>query len=326
MSSWDIRNGSSVMEFIFVGFSVTGNSQLGLFFLFTAAYLFTILANITIIIVVVLNHQLHTPMYFFLSNLSFLDIWYVTVTVPRLLVDLLMGKKPISITACFTQFYFFFVCEATENFLLMLMGYDRYLAICQPLHYLTMMNTSACICLVTSCWTMGFLVVIVPMVLIANLSFCGPHELHHIFCDFSPLLRLSCTDTSSTEAIFYALAWAVLLGCCLFTMVSYVFIISTIVQISSDTGRSKMFSTCAGHLTVVLIYYGTSTFTYICPSARNSFAMDKAVSVFYTIVTPILNPIIYRLRNKDMKVALKKTLRNWNNSLGKGHVGKVSLS
>ncbi|XP_029436748.1 olfactory receptor 6F1-like isoform X1 [Rhinatrema bivittatum] len=299
---------SNVTEFLLLGFSSTRDPQIFLFILFLLFYLLTITANLLIITVVRAEPHLHKPMYFFISNFSFLEIWYTTVTLPKTLNSLLTGDKAISSIGCIAQFYFIFFLGATQHFLLAVMAYDRYLAICNPLRYSTIMTNSVCSQLVVGSWLVGCLSISLPAALMSQLLFCGPNKIDHFFCDFAPLLKLSCTDTSINEVIFSVVAWTVILGCFLVTMVSYICIIITILRIPSSVGRQKAFSTCASHLTVVSIFFGTVIFMYIRPKAKDSSHVDKVISVFYSVIIPLLNPMIYSLRNKEMKDALKKAV------------------
>ncbi|XP_030042512.1 olfactory receptor 6F1-like [Microcaecilia unicolor] len=301
-------NSTAVTEFVLVGFPAVPQLQIFLFTLFLAVYIFTITANVAIISVVKLEPHLHRPMYFFISNFSFLEMWYTTAFIPKMMADLMTGHKTISVQSCIAQFYFLFLLAATENFLLALMSYDRYVAICNPLRYTSILTYRVCAELAISCWVGGILAPLMPAVWMSSLYFCGPNEIDHFYCDFAPLLTLSCTDASLSERSFYILAWCVIWSCFLFTMVSYVYIISTVLGITSNTGRMKAFSTCGSHLVVVSIYYGAVIFMYIRPTARARFHTDKVVSVFYSFVTPVLNPIIYSLRNKEVKKALRRTV------------------
>ncbi|XP_042333489.1 olfactory receptor 11L1-like [Sceloporus undulatus] len=302
-------NCSIISEFQFMGFQSLRGWQTPLFTVFLLIYMLTITGNVIIIAVVKLEPCLHSPMYSFLQNLSFLEIWYTTTIVPKMLSSLLIGNKAISFTGCMSQLYFFVFFGATECFLLSVMAYDRYLAICDPLHYTVAMNTQFCTHLAIGSWVSGLLTGLLPSLLISRLSFCSSNQINHFFCDIPPLLKLSCSDTSVTEIIIFALSVLVIFTCFLLTMVSYVFIIFTILKIPSASGKKKTFSTCGSHLAVVMIYYGTMMSMYIQPSASLSSDLNKVVSVFYTVVTPLLNPVIYSLRNNDFKEALRKLVK-----------------
>ncbi|XP_030043697.1 olfactory receptor 6N1-like [Microcaecilia unicolor] len=268
-------------------------------------YLLTIMGNLIIIMLVWSDLHLHTPMYFFIGNFSFMEIWYITVTVPEMMANIAMDMKTISLEACITQCYFFFSLAATELLMLAVMAFDRYLAICKPLRYSTIMSNRVCLQLSLSCWLGGFLGIIPSVVLLALLQFCGPYIINHFFCDSPTLMKLSCTDTYLIELINFILALNIIMISFLLTLISYIFIVSTILRIPSTTGRHKAFSTCSSHLTVVLIFYGTLISMYVRPRATNELELNKAVAVFYTLVTPMLNPLIYSFRNKEVQRALK---------------------
>ncbi|XP_069488903.1 olfactory receptor 11H6-like [Ambystoma mexicanum] len=301
-------NLSTVPFFIFQGFSNHQWVQRGLFILFLIDYLLTLTGNLVIIIVIRADVQLHKPMYFLLSHLSFLEIWYTTSTVPNLLVGLLQDVKRISFIGCFTQFYFMFSLGTTEYFILMVMGYDRFLAICKPLHYHKHMNSRACLLLALACWVTGFLWALIPIFLISQLPFCGPNIINHFLCDRGPLMALSCQYDYIAEVTFFIFGAVLNIYNFLFIMVSYICIISTILRMPSAVGRQKAFSTCASHLTVVSIFFGSVMFMYMRPPGKHSYSMDKVVALLYTVITPMLNPLIYTLRSKEFKQALWKLL------------------
>ncbi|XP_053555822.1 olfactory receptor 11L1-like [Bombina bombina] len=299
-------NHTSVKNIVLLGFSLARETRLFLFVFFLIVYSMTVASNLLIIALVTSQRSLYKPMYFFIGNFSFLEIWYTTVTVPRMLIDLSTGNKTISFIGCISQFYFIFFLGATQHFILTIMAYDRYLAICHPLRYPNLMNGSICWKLIVSAWLAGCLSISLPAAMMSRLIFCGPNTIDHFFCDFSPLLRLSCTDTWLNEIIFSAVAWTIILGCFVFTFFSYLFLIITILNIPSSVGRQKAFSTCASHLAVVGIFFGTVIFMYIRPKAKNSSPVDKVISIFYSVIVPLLNPMIYSLRNKEMKDAFNK--------------------
>nr|XP_033779088.1 olfactory receptor 11L1-like [Geotrypetes seraphini] len=276
------------------------------FIIFLTIYLLTVTDNILIIILVRVNRRLHKPMYFFLSNFSFLEIWYTSATIPKMLADLLSTNISISQKACILQFYFCAALGAMENYLLAVMSLDRFIAICYPLRYPVVMNDRVCAQLAGGAWFMSFMSPLLPAVSLSQLSFCGPRVIDHVFCDFSPLMELSCTRNTISEISYGFIARFVILGCFSLIMVSYVFIIMTIVKMSSTSGRQNAYTTCASHLTVVFIYYGTVIFIYVCPSVHESLYVNKVVFVFYAVVTPLLNPIIYSLRNQEVRAALKR--------------------
>nr|XP_033779176.1 olfactory receptor 11H12-like [Geotrypetes seraphini] len=301
-------NETDVKEFILYGLSSNAGSQAALFTLFLVIYTLTLIGNITIIILVWCKTSLHKPMYIFLSNLSFVEIWYTTSTVPKMLSGLLSKINSISFKSCFTQFYFFFSFGTIESFLLTIMGYDRYLAICHPLRYNILMSNNKCCFFVASCWIIGFLGSLLPIILVSKLPFCGPNKINHFLCDPGPLLELSCVRYLRTEVIITVYFALMLLITFSFTFVSYTFILQTILGISSSTGRSKAFSTCASHLIVVSIFFGCVMYMYIRPSGNHPFPLDKVIAVFYTVVTPLLNPVIYTLRNKEVLETLRKII------------------
>ncbi|XP_077169938.1 olfactory receptor 5V1-like [Paroedura picta] len=297
-------NETAPTEFLILGFSSLQDLQLLIFFFFLITYTCTMIGNVSIIIIVCLDTHLHTPMYFFLGNLSFLDICYTTTNVPQMLVHLLSDRKGISYAGCVIQLYFFISFVGTECILLATMAYDRFVAICHPLHYTVMMRKELCLQLAGASWASGFLNSALHTYFTFHLPFCGANRLNYFFCDIPPLLLLSCGDTTLNEIIL--LVVGVFIGWTPFVCIvlSYVYIISTILKISSSEGRLKAFSTCASHLTIVLMYYGSAIFTYVRPISTYSLDKDQFISVLYSIVTPMLNPLIYTLRNKDIKGAL----------------------
>lgn len=301
-------NKPRIKEFIIEGFSDVREIQLTLFTIFLVMYILTFTQHAAIIIVINLDCHLHTPMYFYLNNLSFLEISYVTVTVPKMLSGLLTRIKTISIHACFFQLYIFFALGSTECFLLTAMAYDRYLAICSPLHYNGIMNKHACSKFAGGCWTAGILSPLIPTIFVFRLPFCGSNIINHFFCDAPPLLKLSCQNINTIEVINFILGSLILLTSLLLTMVSYINIISTILKIPTADGRKKTFSTCASHLIIVSIFYGTTIFTYVRPRTLNALNFNKSVSLVYSVITPMINPLIYSLRNNDIKQALKKAV------------------
>uniref|UniRef100_A0A8D0GTH5 Olfactory receptor n=1 Tax=Sphenodon punctatus TaxID=8508 RepID=A0A8D0GTH5_SPHPU len=294
-------NRSSHQEFIILGFPGLPQQQRLLFLLFLSLYLLTLLENMLLIVTIRLNCQLHTPMYFFLGNLSLLDIFYVSATVPKLLSILLLGEKTISFGGCLTQLFFFLSLASSECFLLAVMAYDRYLAICHPLRYPILMSHRTCVTLSLASWVSGFLASFPSIVMISSLQFCGTNIIRHFFCDLSPLLKLSCMDTSAIETLDFVAALAVLMTSILVTGTSYIYIFSTITRMPSTMGKHKAFSTCTAHLAVVSMFYATTIFMYARPRAIGTFDPNKLVSVLYTVLAPFLNPIIYSLRNRDVR-------------------------
>ncbi|XP_007539228.2 olfactory receptor 6F1-like [Erinaceus europaeus] len=299
-------NESLTGDFLLLGFPGSQALQLSLFVLFLVMYVLTVGGNMAILMLVTTSHQLHTPMYFFLSNLSFLEIWYTTATIPKALAILLGRSQSISFIGCLLQMYLVFSLGCTEYFLLAAMAYDRYLAICYPLHYGTIMGGMFSAQLAVGSWICGFLAIAVPTALISSLSFCGPQAINHFFCDIAPWIVLACSNTRVVELVAFAIAFLVILSSCLITLVSYIYIISTILRIPSASGRSKAFSTCSSHLTVVLIWYGSTIFLHVRTSIKEDLDLSKAVSILNTVVTPVLNPFIYTLRNKEVKESLLK--------------------
>ncbi|KAM8960646.1 olfactory receptor 5V1-like [Pelodytes ibericus] len=295
--------------FVFIGFPDFLGSQSGLFVIFLCIYVITLLGNMTIILVTTFDPHLQMPMYFLLGQLSFLDLCYISVTVPKMLSNFLEVKKVISLGGCVTQLLLFISMEGTEAFLLAVMAYDRYVAICLPLRYTMVMKRTVCLLLVAGAWICGMCNSLVHTVFTFSLPFCGSHELKHYFCDIPPLLQISCKDTHINELVLFIVggAW-VGFSPFIFILFSYTFIISTILKMTSAVGKHKAFSTCGSHLTVVALFYGTAIFTYIRPSSAYSLQRDSIVSVLYSIVTPMLNPIIYSLRNKELKRVVKRYL------------------
>ncbi|KAM5272130.1 olfactory receptor 226-like [Ctenodactylus gundi] len=297
-----------VTEFILLGFPELSHLQGLLSGSFLAIYVVTVLENLVILGTIGASHRLHTPMYFFLANLSVLETFYSTVTIPKLLAGLLAQARAISFAGCLTQLFLFLSLGSSECFLLTTMAGDRYLAICHPLRYPAIMHPRLCLYLALSAWLGGFLASFVSIALISHLRFCGPNVLNHFFCDISPLLQLSCSDTTAIETLDFVAALAVLVTSLLVTAVSYVRILATVQRVPGGAGRRKAFSTCASHLVVVVIFYTTTIFMYARPHAISSFDLNKLVSMVYSVMTPLLNPIIYCLRNRDIKEALAKLL------------------
>ncbi|CAN0539108.1 unnamed protein product [Rangifer tarandus platyrhynchus] len=299
---------SAITGFILLGFPCPREAQILLFVLFSAVYLLTLMGNGSIICAVCWDQRLHTPMYILLANFSFLEIWYVTSTVPNMLANFLSDNKLISFSGCFLQFYFFFSLGSTECFFLAIMAFDRYLAICWPLHYPTLMTRHLCTNLVISCWVLGFLWFLIPIIIISQMSFCGSRIIDHFLCDPGPLLALTCTRVPAIELTSSTLSSLLLFIPFLFIMVSYALVLQAVLKVPSAAGRRKAFSTCGSHLTVVSLFYGSVMVMYVSPTSEHDAGMQKIVTLFYSVVTPLINPIIYSLRNKDMKHAMKKLL------------------
>ncbi|NXT76845.1 O10C1 protein, partial [Zapornia atra] len=297
-------NKTSAMVFVILGFSHRPDMKVVFFILFLCIYIATVLGNLLILLVINMDPVLHTPMYFFLRNLSFLEICYTSVTLPRVMVNLLSSDASISLAGCAAQMYFFLFFGATECCLLAAMAYDRYQAICNPLHYMDIMNKKVCMQLAAFSWICGNLVALGHTAFIFSLPFCGSNVIDHFFCEIQPVLMLVCADTYWNELQIILAAAFVILMPFLLILVSYSLIISTILRIRSAKGRYKAFSTCFSHLTVVTLFYGTAVFIYIRPKSSYSLDVDKVLSLFYSVVTPILNPVIYSLRNREVKGAL----------------------
>ncbi|KFO21803.1 olfactory receptor 8H1 [Fukomys damarensis] len=301
-------NSTSVPDFILMGLTDSAETQLVLSVLFLLIYLITVLGNSGIILIIHLDPQLHTPMYFFLTQLSFLDLSYSSVITPKTLQNLLTSTKSISFLGCFTQMFFFIVFVATECFLLSSMAYDRYVAICHPLHYPVIMSTRLCRALLTGSYVNGFLDSTVVSVSMSRLHFCNSNVIQHFFCDSSPILALSCSDTYEVEIVILIFAGFSLVVSLVTISGSYLSILSTVLKINSTAGKKKAFSTCASHLLGVIIFYSSMIFTYLKPKKSYSLGRDQVASVFYTMVIPMLNPLIYSLRNKEVKNAALRVL------------------
>ncbi|XP_030066630.1 olfactory receptor 5V1-like [Microcaecilia unicolor] len=307
-------NHSKVTEFIILGFSEFPEIQLLLFLLFLIIYLMSLTGNLLIIFTVCFDSHLHSPMFFFLSNLSFLEICYVTVTVPKLLAVLIAQNKTISFMMCMTQMYLFLFGTGTEIYLLTAMAYDRFVAICNPLHYTITMNRNVCITLASVSWMFGFLDPVPHVTFMSQSSFCSSNEINHFFCDITALMTLSCSETSIIEIINYIEGPFIGFTPLILTIISYVYIISAILKIHSAKGRQKAFSTCSSHLTVVLLFYGTSIGVYMRPKSAFSMDLNKLLTLVYITAIPLLNPFIYSLRNKELKGSVWKATRkvqNW---------------
>nr|XP_028563492.1 olfactory receptor 1019-like [Podarcis muralis] len=301
------QNESTVTEFILVGFMDHPDLQVPLFILFLVIYVATIIGNLGIIIVTSVDARLHTPMYFFLRNLSIIDIGYSTAIAPKLLTTFVAEKTTISFKGCTVQFFFLAVFITTEVCLLAVMAYDRFTAICNPLLYFAIMSRKHCTILVVVAYACGLTSSILQTSFIFTLSFCSSNIINHFFCDVPPILKLSCSDTHVTHTVHFVLSTIIALTTFLIVLVSYIAILFAILRISSAQGRYKAFSTCASHLITVIIFYGTIFFMYIRPGSSFPKDQDKIVSVFYTLGISLLNPLIYSLRNKDVKDAFGRT-------------------
>lgn len=307
------ENHTSVTEFNLLGFVNIKQGKSYLITLFLTLYITCFLGNSLIITVAMLNPSLHNPMYFFLSNLSFLDICYLSVTVPKMLADLWSETPCISLMGCIAQLYFLLALEGTEGFLLASMALDRYFAICRPLVYSTLMNIRTCTQLAAISWACGLLNAFLHTMLTSYLSFCGTNKISHFFCDIPPLLSIACSDTSANEAALFTMGVFVGFSPFLFTLVSYAFILRAILSSRKNGQCHKAISTCSSHLTVVILFYGSCIFNYFRPTSSYSLERDQLVGVLYNILTPTLNPLIYSLRNKEVKAAMRKLI-NWKTS------------
>ncbi|XP_060100627.1 olfactory receptor 5V1-like, partial [Heteronotia binoei] len=302
------RNQTRVVEFVFLGFSSIPNSHIYLFLPFLAIYLVTVLGNLMIFTLIQLDSSFQSPMYYFLSHLSCLDICLSSVTVPKILVNFSYQRQTITYNQCMAQMFFLISFTGSEALILAVMAYDRYAAICKPLHYSLLMNAKVCTTLALATWVCGFLDSAVHTALGSNLYFCETNQIRTIFCNLPPLMKISCSDTQAIEMALGVASLFVGVAPFLFTILSYVFILSSILKIHSTTGKHKAFSTCASHLIVVVIYYGNGLLNYNRPSTGYSLETDTLVSTMFCIIPPMLNPLIYSLRNKEVKGALKKVL------------------
>ncbi|OCT98092.1 olfactory receptor 6Y1-like [Xenopus laevis] len=304
-----MRNKTERTGFLLLGFETSEQLRFLLFIIFLSFYVLTITTNMFIIGIIRIDLNLQKkPMYIFLSHFSFLEICYTTVTLPKMLVDFIEDNNTLSYHGCLTQIYFFFALGLTELSFLTVMSYDRYFAVCHPLRYYAIMTNKLCSKMAICSWSCGFLFSFFLIIPSSRFLFCGPTNINHFFCDFIPLLHISCNKTLITDRIFYTLAWIIILYSFAVTLSSYVYIIKTICSVLSRAGRRNAFSTCASHLTVVLTFYVTIIFMYIRPSAQYSFNVDKVISLFYAVVVPLLNPLVYTLRNAEVQEAFRKVL------------------
>ncbi|XP_030189650.1 olfactory receptor 10AG1-like [Lynx canadensis] len=301
-------NTSTIKQFVLLGFSDLPNLQRLLFGVFSTIYIIILIGNSLVITITRLDKALQKPMYFFLAHLSSLEICYVSVTLPRILVNLWTQDRSISMLGCASQMCFFLALGATECFLLTVMAYDRYVAICNPLHYSLVMNQKMCIQLAVGSWIGGVPVQIGQTCQIFSLHFCNSNQINHFFCDIPPILRLACGDLFVHEISVYVVAMLFVTLPFVLILVSYSKIISTILKLPTTRGWAKAFSTCSSHLLVVFLFFGSATITYLRPKSNHSAGTDRLLSLFYTTVTPMFNPLIYSLRNKDVTAALRKLL------------------
>uniref|UniRef100_A0A8C5Y8N9 Olfactory receptor n=1 Tax=Microcebus murinus TaxID=30608 RepID=A0A8C5Y8N9_MICMU len=312
-----MENSSEVNEFRLLGLTDIPELQVPLFITFTLVYLITVIGNLGMIVLILLDSRLHTPMYFFLSNLSLADCVYSSAVTPKVMVGLLTGEKVISYGGCVAQMFFFVAFASVDCFLLAVMAYDRHAAVCKPLRYTATMTTSACTHMVMGCYVWGVVESAIHTGLTFRLSFCHSNVVHHFFCDIPPILALSCSDLYMNEIVLFILAAFNVVFALTVILTSYLFILIAILRMHSAEGQKKAFSTCASHLTAVTIFYGTVIFMYLQPSSSHSMDNDQMASVFYTIIIPMLNPIVYSLRNKEVNNAFKKAMEKMKTLLNK---------
>lgn len=303
-----MENSTEVNEFRLLGLSDTPELQVPLFITFTLIYLITLVGNLGMITLILLDPCLHTPMYFFLSNLSLVDCVYSSAVTPKVMAGFLTGDKVISYGGCVAQMFFVVAFASTDCFLLAVMAYDRHAAVCKPLHYTTTVTPSVCARMAIGCYIWGFVVSAIHTGFTFCLSFCHSNVVHHFFCDIPPILALSCSDIHINEIVLFALATFNVLFALIVIFTSYLFILIAILRMPSAEGRKKAFSTCASHLTAIAMFYGTVIFMYLQPSSSHSMDNDQVASVFYAIIVPMLNPIIYSLRNREVNSAFRKAL------------------
>uniref|UniRef100_A0A8D0E2V7 Olfactory receptor n=1 Tax=Salvator merianae TaxID=96440 RepID=A0A8D0E2V7_SALMN len=303
-------NQLNISGFVLLGLSSSPEFQGPLFCVFLLMYLLSFLGNILIFFLIFSSSRLfYSPMYFFLSHLSLADLGFSSTTLPKMLQNLVSRSNTISYSGCLTQMYFLMMFGTTDNFLLASMAYDRYVAICHPLHYVSIMSYKCCLILASAAWLLSHIQSLLYVLLFADFSFCASREIPHFFCDLHPLLKLSCSDISSVEMLLVTEGTATLLGPLLFIFFSYTFIVFKVLKIPSTSGKYRAFSTCSSHLTTVAFFYGTLIGTNICPSSTYAGSRLKVASIFYSVVTPMLNPVIYSLRNREIHGAMKKFLQ-----------------
>uniref|UniRef100_A0A8D1VWB8 Olfactory receptor n=1 Tax=Sus scrofa TaxID=9823 RepID=A0A8D1VWB8_PIG len=311
-----MKNSTEVTQFILLGLTDDPELQVPLFTTFILVYLITLVGNLGIIMLILLDSHLHTPMYFFLSNLSLVDICYSSAVTPIVMAGFIPGDKVISYSACAAQMFFFAAFATVENYLLASMAYDRYVAVCKPLHYTTTMTTGVCVCLATGSYVCGFLNASIHIGDTFTLSFCRSNMVHHFFCDIPAVMVLSCSDRHVSELVLVYVVSFNIFFALLIILISYLLIFITILKMPSSAGYQKALSTCASHFTAVSIFYGTIIFMYLQPSSSHSMDTDKIASVFYAMIIPMLNPVVYSLRNKEVKSAFMKVVLEAKLSLG----------
>ncbi|KAM9671988.1 olfactory receptor 6C70-like [Trichechus inunguis] len=304
-----MKNQTKNIEFILLGLTDNSQLQIVIFLFLLLNYILSMIGNLTVIVLTLLDSHLKTPMYFFLRNFSFLEISFTTACIPRFLITTVMREKTISYNGCMSQMFFYIFLGVTEFFLLAAMSYDRYVAICKPLHYTTIMSSRLCYQLVLSSWVTAFLVIFPPLTLGLNLDFCTSNIIDHFICDISPILQLSCSDTRLLELIAFLIALMTIILTLLLVIISYSYIIKTIIKFPSSQQKKKAFSTCSFHMIVVSITYGSCIFIYIKPSANERVTLSKGVAVLNTSVAPLLNPFIYTLRNQQVKQVFRAVFK-----------------
>uniref|UniRef100_A0A8C4WQD3 Olfactory receptor n=1 Tax=Gopherus evgoodei TaxID=1825980 RepID=A0A8C4WQD3_9SAUR len=303
-----MANQTWVTEFILLGFPNLWGLQVLLFIVLLLTYVLTVTGNLVILVLTLSDQRLHTHMYFFLGNLSFLELVFTSVIIPKALANMALGSQTISLTGCFAQSFLYFILGTTEFLLLAAMSFDRYVAICNPLRYTAIMSGQVCTLLALGSWIGGILILIAPTIVLLQLPFCGPNVINHFFCDSTPLIKLACADTWLIECIGFITALLSLLGTLAITLVSYIKIISTVMHVPSGHGRQKTFSTCTSHIIVVSITYGSCIFMYVKPMWSGGLDLSKTVAVLNTVVSPLLNPFIYSLRNRQVQEAVRKAI------------------
>ncbi|XP_056404963.1 olfactory receptor 11A1-like [Hyla sarda] len=303
-------NQSSILFFQLLGFQNPDSLKIPLFCLFLAIYMFILSGNLLIMILVISSRRLQSPMYFFLSHLSLCDVFCTSNIIPNMLLIGILGVISVPVVNCFLQFYLFGCSTSTESFLLTVMSYDRYLAICDPLHYISIMDYRLRLLLAIGSWVLGFALTLIPGILVATLQYCGPNVIDHFFCDLAPFLKLSCSDVSVVQTEIIVFSLPIILLPFLVIIASYIKIFLSIMKISSKSGRKKAFSTCSSHLTVVCMYYGTLIIVYMVPATGDLSNIKKSLSLLYIVVTPLFNPVIYSLRNKELQTAMQKIIEH----------------
>uniref|UniRef100_A0A8C9JG01 Olfactory receptor n=1 Tax=Panthera tigris altaica TaxID=74533 RepID=A0A8C9JG01_PANTA len=311
-------NQSVISEFLLLGLPIEPGLRDQFYALFLLMYVTTVVGNLLIIILILLDSRLHTPMYLFLSNLSFSDLCFSSVTMPKLLQNMQSQVPSVPYAGCLAQMYFFLLFADLESFLLVAMAYDRYVAICFPLHYTIIMSPKLCLSLVVLSWVLTTFISLLHTLLMARLSFCADNVIPHFFCDMSALLKLACSDIQINEMVIFILGGLVIIVPFLLIFLSYARIVSSILRVPSAGGIRKAFSTCGSHLSVVSLFYGTIIGLYLCPSDNKSTVKETVMAVMYTVVTPMLNPFIYSLRNWDIKGALGRVFSKWTIQLSLG--------